>query len=537
MCSRFMTAGTILFVFFSSMLLPPRADMSAPSATYLINGQFTVTQSTDLRDDIKVIEPLSDGVMKYTDLSSGFSLEYPAHMTPDTSLSAVVTVFYDDKTKIEVFYDNFEQSISNASEYIEYGNRFTQNTKDHSVSEDTMLIINNMPVHLLKWDRRKLSRIPDDKNHYVSAEFIKNRNEVYTVFIKSSSPITNEMDLLSSFRIVERQGTPRNYKLFQPSRTRLNTETRSFYDKYFSVTAPQRWGIFEPSAPEILQYLTPLENRVAYAFPFVLRYQTLEENLPQRGLQKAYDNHKFVELTLQTIQPGLVNALLRSELTYDNASIIYEILDGQYDEYLHNYAQQLKAFGHPVLFRLNNEMNGDWCWYSAFYTGKDAELYKALWQYIYETFEHHGVDNVLWVWNPHDVSRPEFKWNHHLMYYPGDEYVDLIGLTGYNTGTYFPGETWREFDEVYKPMYADYGDLFQKPFIITEFGSNSVGGDKPAWINRMFDGIKQFPNIKVAIWWSGIDYDQHGQPGRIYLLDESDETTEVFHKRLKEFAQ
>lgn len=521
--------GVMLCAFFSALILPHQTDITAPLAGYFTIGKLSASPS-ELFDDPKHFAPVSDGVMKFTDPANGFSIAYPAHMTPDTSLSAVVTVFYDANTRIEVFYDNFAQSASNAGEYISYGNRFLSNTKDHRVEKNHMLYLNNMRVHLLKWERRRLSRIPDDKNHYVSAEFIKNNNEVYTVFIKSSLPIANEMDILQNFHVFARQGTPRNAKVFQPSRTRLNAESKAFYAKYFAVDAPLRWGIFEPSAPEIFSYLAPLEKDLEYTFPFLLRYQTLAENLPLRGLQKAYENNRYVELTLQTTHPDLANA-------DDNAGMIYEILDGKYDAYLHRYAREIKAFGHPVLFRLNNEMNGDWCWYSAYYTCKDADLYKALWQYIYTTFEHYDVDNVLWVWNPHDLSRPEFKWNHHLMYYPGDEYVDIIGLTGYNTGTYFPGEIWREFNEIYKPMYADYTGLFNKPFMITEFGSNSVGGDKPAWINGMFDGIKQFPNIKVAIWWSGVDYDQHGQPGRVYLLHEDAETTEVFRRRLKEFAQ
>lgn len=534
LCKIFKT-GIILWAFALTAVWPqPTAFPIQPGA--YISGAAAAELSAESAGNGKVFEPLAEGLTKYTDYNTGFSIAYPAHMTPDTSLSAVVTAFSDEDTKLEILYDNFENSISNAEEYIEYGNRFAQNTKDHTVEEDRMLYVNGMRVHLLKWERRRLSRVPNDKNHYVSAEFIKNTNEVYTVFIKSSTPIDNEMDYIHSLQIFEPQGTPRNEKLFLKSRTRLNAETKTFYDKYFSAAAPLRWGVFEPSAPETFQYLTPLEKRVEYDFPFLLRYQSLEENLPRRGLQKAYDSNKYVELTLQTVNPGLVNALLRSGLEYDNASIIYEILDGQYDNYLNTYAQEMKNFGHPVLFRLNNEMNGDWCWYSAYYTCKDADLYKTLWRYIYEIFESNGVENVLWVWNPHDVSRPDFKWNHYLMYYPGDEYVDIIGLTGYNTGTYFPGEHWREFSDIYQPMYADYSSVFDKPFMITEFGSNSVGGDKPAWIDRMFDGIKQFPAIKAAIWWSGVDYDQNGQPGRVYLLDENDNTTEVFRKHLKEFS-
>ena len=46
----------------------------------------------------------------------------------------------------------------------------------------------------------------------------------------------------------------------------------------------------------------------------------------------------------------------------------------------------------------------------------------------------------------------------------------------------------------------------------------------------MFSHLKEYPNIKVAIWWSGIDYDQNGQPGRIYILDEDEPTLQAFRE-------
>ncbi len=259
----------------------------------------------------------------------------------------------------------------------------------------------------------------------------------------------------------------------------------------------------------------------------------IDEYFPAWGLDNAYRHGKYLELTLQTTRAGQVNALWATET--DNAGMVYAILDGKYDDYFAAYADKLKEFGHPVLFRLNNEMNGDWCWYSALYTGKDAELYKALWRYVHSIFVARGVENVVWVWNPHDVSLPAFKWNHYLAYYPGDEYVDIIGLTGYNNGTYFPGERWREFVEIYPSLHDEYAGHFDKPFMITEFSSNSVGGDKVAWIHRMFDEIGKLDRIKVAIWWSGVDFDQNGQPGRIYLIDENEQILDAFKERLKDY--
>ena len=160
-----------------------------------------------------------------------------------------------------------------------------------------------------------------------------------------------------------------------------------------------------------------------------------------------------------------------------------------------------------VLFRPFNEMNGDWCSYSAYHTSRDTDIFKALYRYIHGIFAEAGAENVIWVWNPNERSFPDFKWNHEIMYYPGDKYVDVVGLTGYNTGTYYQGETWRSFQEIYAPLYQKATGLYEKPLMITEFACSRIGGDKEQWVQDMFDAIADFPAIKVAIWWDGCDWD------------------------------
>jgi hypothetical protein len=523
-------AAWFLFLFLPAW---PAFAAGDTGITYLVNGAMLTEPEFVPDDDVKMIEPYDGYFTKFTDYPHGYSLLYPAQMKPDVSEGSVRTVFSDETTRIEVYSDDFNGTNSSASDYVHYGNRQIASHPNHSIALDTWSEVNGYQTHLLEWSRPKLTRLNNDKNYYVSAEIIKSEAEVYTVLIKSSQPITNPMEIIGSFRLLEKHGTARNYLNIRPSKTKLNAETAAFQQRYFAPHSQLTWGVFEPSAPETMNYLAALENKVEYRFPFLLRYQGIGESLPLRGLEKAYQANRYVELTLQTVYEEEANALIHPGQA--SPAVLYDLLDGKYDEYLTTYAERLRDFGHPVLFRLNNEMNGDWCWYSAYYTGKDTEIYKAAWRYIHDIFETNGVENILWVWNPHDVSRPDFKWNHYLMYYPGDEYVDIIGLTGYNTGTYFPGEHWREFSEIYPALYAEYTASFAKPFLITEFGSNSVGGDKPAWIHAMFDQIKRFPNIKVAIWWNGIDYDQQGNPGRIYLLDESNQTIEAFRQRLQEY--
>jgi hypothetical protein len=468
-------------------------------------------------------------LLDYTNNVDGYKIKYPARMKIDESLPALGTVITDDKTRIEIYYDDFtgSSSVSSVYSYINYSSQFTSNTKHHMVLDNSFSTINGNTVHILSWYRPKLALIPDDKNYYLCAEIIKNNQEVYTIFFKSSEPLTDYSEILESFTLAEISQTAEVRNKFKPVDREWNEETVRFYQEFFIDNPALNWGIFEYTAPEDNFILSEIENSLQYRFPLILKYQMLDNPFPLLALQRAYDNDRYVELTLQTFWLKLSEER--------NEEMVYEILEGKYDLFFKDYARKLKSFGHPVLFRLNNEMNGDWCKYSAYYTSKDTEIFKALWRYVYTTFAEEGVDNVIWVWNPHDVSFPDFKMNHALTYYPGDDYVDIIGLTGYNTGTYYPGEIWREFSEIYDPLYNTYSSYFSHPFIITEFGSNSAGGDKAAWVQDMFSQIDQYPQIKAAIWWNGTDWDQNEEPARIYRLDENRAVMDAFKKGLVKY--
>lgn len=493
------------------------------------NNEIVKKAEFSEKDDIKIIQSVDDFNYSLIDYSLGYTIQYPKHMKVDISLSPVRTVIADENKQIEIYYDNFSNTINSPLVYSNYSNQFLQNSRDHLKGVSQELVINGMETHLLMWQRDKLKRVQNDKNYYVSAELEKNEEEVYTILIKSAVPFNNQEDYMSfleSFKLVERRGTPQLTTTFENKKRKLNKETTTFYKQYFLEDSTLKWGIFENSAPGNFEFLNSLESELNYTFDFLIKYQSLSSNgFPMDEMLNAYENGRYVELTLQTM-------FLDGR---DNASITYEILDGQQDDFLIQYAKQIKEFGHPILFRLNNEMNGDWCVYSSYYASKDTTLYKAVWKYVYSIFEKEGVDNVLWVWNPNDISFPNFKWNHYLNYYPGDEYVDIIGLTGYNTGTYYPGEKWREFEAICEPLYNEYMEVFDKPFMITEFGSNSVGGDKVQWINDMFDTIDKYDNVKVAIWWNGIDWDADMQPARIYRLDEDENIKNVFRYRLEAY--
>ena len=272
-----------------------------------------------------------------------------------------------------------------------------------------------------------------------------------------------------------------------------------------------------------------LERDLNYEFSIYLLYTDFQPTVAGERLYdllcRVYPDGKIPELTLQTTPQ-------------EEGLMIYDVLDGKYDDFLHAYAGDVSLFGRPVLMRLANEMNGDWCSYCAYHTCRDTDIYLEFYRYIFDIFIQEGTDNAIWVWNPNHRSFPDFKWNDELMYYPGDEYVNVIGLTAYNTGSYYKGETWSSFDELYRELYQRTLQRYARPMMITEFASNSVGGDKVQWINDMFSSLSDYPMIKAAVWWNSADWDYSGSEpviARQYILEETQDTFNAFKDGLSHY--
>ena len=89
--------------------------------------------------------------------------------------------------------------------------------------------------------------------------------------------------------------------------------------------------------------------------------------------------------------------------------------------------KKLKDANVPVLWRPLHEAEGAWFWWGA----KGPESCKWLWKLVFDRLVNfHQLNNLIWVWTS-TASAAAIDW------YPGDEYVDIIGADIYlPAGTY-----------------------------------------------------------------------------------------------------
>jgi beta-mannanase len=174
---------------------------------------------------------------------------------------------------------------------------------------------------------------------------------------------------------------------------------------------------------------------------------------------------------------------------------------GRYDSLIRARAIAVKELGSSVFIRWGWEMNGDWYAHSgALNKPNGPGQFVAAWRRIHRIFAAAGATNAVWVWCPNANSVPDEPWNSWTKYYPGDAFVDWVGIDGYNWGASTSGSTWQSFADIIRPVYDDYAA--RKPIMIAETGSAETGGDKAAWIRSLNNAlVHDFPAVKALLWF------------------------------------
>ncbi|MDP2104165.1 MAG: glycosyl hydrolase, partial [Candidatus Gracilibacteria bacterium] len=218
-----------------------------------------------------------------------------------------------------------------------------------------------------------------------------------------------------------------------------------------------------------------------------------------------------------------------------------EVAQGKYDEEYRRFFKIVKESGAKFLFRTMHEMNGSWFSWSG-----DPYSFKRAWERVYNLSREAGLDtsNILFIFsvNYQDLPSANGDIGGEMIfcttgervasgcktfedYYPGDKYVDLMGMTLYNWGRGRP-ELWAHWttfaDLLGNSSTNMLGRLssYGKSIFLDEVGTTAVDfkgpwtfdkvingytddfGKKDYWISMMRQEIKRYPQIIGALYFN-----------------------------------
>jgi hypothetical protein len=202
------------------------------------------------------------------------------------------------------------------------------------------------------------------------------------------------------------------------------------------------------------------------------------------------------------------------------------IINGSWDNVIKTHAENARNIGEKYggfFIRTLREMNIKDVWPP---WGSQPKKFKKTYTHIWDIFDSEGANEyATWVFSPYTLSsRGSDSWER---YYPGDKYVDWVGINGYNFAgqrtqwTVFPYQSFFSlFCLDYNTMRKNHPD---KPIMIAGTGMDELKS-KPKWVTDAFNTLKNdFPGIKAFLVWN--EYWSHinmvNFDSRIYSSDVS----------------
>lgn len=199
----------------------------------------------------------------------------------------------------------------------------------------------------------------------------------------------------------------------------------------------------------------------------------------------------YLESNGTALDPNKDYAFYKADTEFDaaNATVEGTWENKVFTEDLKNTAAYLKLLRDadiPVLWRPFHEAAGGWFWW-----GKDAASFKSLWIAMFNYFKTEGLDNLIWVWT---TEGNDSDW------YPGDQYVDIVGRDIYNKET-------ADCVSEYTSIAGNYGN---KIVSLSECGTVGLiseqwaSGARWSWFMPWYDGTNEDGSPVVhadEAWW------------------------------------
>ena len=199
----------------------------------------------------------------------------------------------------------------------------------------------------------------------------------------------------------------------------------------------------------------------------------------------------YLENNGTALDPNKDYAFYKADTEFDatNATVEGTWENKVFTEDLKNAAAYLKLLRDadiPVLWRPFHEAAGGWFWW-----GKDAASFKSLWIAMFNYFKTEGLDNLIWVWT---TEGNDADW------YPGDQYVDIVGRDVYNKETADCVSEYTSIAEKYGNKIVSLSECGTVGLISEQWAS----GARWSWFMPWYDGTNEDGSPVVhadEAWW------------------------------------
>lgn len=270
-----------------------------------------------------------------------------------------------------------------------------------------------------------------------------------------------------------------------------------------AASAQPRFGAWTPGSPNGGHLATTnaleqqVHRRVSIVHWFVdWAHGSLTED-GSKAIRAVIRSHRTPLLTWMPADAW--RGITSAQPDYSLASIVRGDHDGQ----IRNWGRMIARFKKPVYVRLMHEMNGDWNPWGGTVNGNSSAQFRAAWRHVVDLARASGARNARWVFSPLAEDVPRVSANRFEKYYPGRRYVDVLGISGYNWGGDSPWYGgWRTFNKIFRKPYKRIRRLGPQPVWLTEVGCASNGGNKSAWVKRMWRQSSRWKRVKAIVWYN-----------------------------------
>jgi cellulose synthase/poly-beta-1,6-N-acetylglucosamine synthase-like glycosyltransferase len=279
-------------------------------------------------------------------------------------------------------------------------------------------------------------------------------------------------------------------------------------------------GIFYPLENDGLSNLDSirtLENRLNARFDLVSMYlawgDTSSISKHKEDIKNILDQKR---IPLVTWEPWASTFKMSDSIPSlsNEKNVMHYIASGYFDAYIREFASFIKAQDKPVFLRFAHEFDNPAYPWSPAGENQPEEFIKA-WRHVHDVFGKLGAQQVVWVWNPWKADCFE-------KYYPGDSYVDWVGITSLNYESLNDDGQSYSFHELYYPFHQALKEFTAKPVILSEFGTLNTRGGSQEWVSQAFHDIAHtFREISgVVLFNSAVDTNiPYGQKGTALSLN------------------